>query len=239
MKTKLAAVTAALAALALAGCATHTWAPGPNAKGTFDEAKARCSLMARHSGGSFAAAGDPNFVAGAAAGAAIGNAIRAQADFNDCMSASGWVVADDQVKGKNAVDLKSRVAVIAQETRDCVGAVRRNPKYAVLEPHHTNLATGRYSLVQMSDTTTPTAEEASLLAAYGDETAVCQDKLIAQINELDPRSATTLRQTNARIAALVMVASEPKVMLIMGRSPNGPVSVRDASASCARLSLCR
>ena len=199
---KYFAVAAFLAAGFLAGCATHTWAPGPNAKGTFDEAKARCSLMARHSGGAFLAAGDPNFVAGATVGAAIGNAIRTQADFNDCISASGWVVADDQVKGKNAPDLKARATAILQESRDCVAAIRRNPKYAMLEPHHVNISTGRYSLTQMSDTTTPTPEEASLLAAYGDETAICEDKMIAEVNELDPRTATTMRQRYTRITDL-------------------------------------
>jgi hypothetical protein len=50
--------------------------------------------MARHSGGGFFAVGSPGFVAGAAIGAGIGEAIRANEDFNDCMAANGWVVAD-------------------------------------------------------------------------------------------------------------------------------------------------
>lgn len=80
----------------LAGCASHTWAPGPtvNPNLTFDQQKAQCSLMARHSGSGFAAAGNPNFVAAAAIGHGIGEGVRANQDFNDCMLASGWVVAD-------------------------------------------------------------------------------------------------------------------------------------------------
>jgi hypothetical protein len=55
----------------------------------FEPAKARCSLLARHSGGDFAATGSESYVAGAALGHAIGESVRTQQDFNDCMLASG------------------------------------------------------------------------------------------------------------------------------------------------------
>jgi hypothetical protein len=84
----------------LAGCATgpRQWLPGPNVAPnmTFDQQQAQCSLMARHGGSGFYAAGNQNFVAGAAVGHAIGEGIRTQQDFNDCMLASGWVVAPEQ-----------------------------------------------------------------------------------------------------------------------------------------------
>jgi hypothetical protein len=55
---------------------------------------AKVKLMARHGGSGFAVAGDPNFVAGAAVGHAIGEGVRTRQDFNDCMLASGWVIDD-------------------------------------------------------------------------------------------------------------------------------------------------
>ena len=79
----------------LAACASHTWVPGPQvAISDFDQQKAQCSMMARHGGTGFFAAGNPNFVAGAALGHGIGNAVRGQQDFNDCMLMSGWKIAD-------------------------------------------------------------------------------------------------------------------------------------------------
>ena len=79
----------------LTGCATHQWAPGPGMNAAdFDATKAQCSLMARHGGSGFAAYGSANFVAGAALGNAVGESIRTQQDFNDCMLASGWKIAD-------------------------------------------------------------------------------------------------------------------------------------------------
>lgn len=86
---------AALAGLlAVAGCVQHVWAPGPDAHGTFAEQSARCRLMARADERGYIAFGSSSYVAGAAIGNAIGNAVRAQADFNDCMAASGWLAVD-------------------------------------------------------------------------------------------------------------------------------------------------
>ena len=77
-------------ALALGACAHTAWAPGPYVNvADFEPAKARCSLFARHSAPGFAAYGPPKYVAGAAIGYAIGNAVRQNEDFDDCMVASG------------------------------------------------------------------------------------------------------------------------------------------------------
>lgn len=40
------------------------------------------------------AVGNANYVAGAMVGHAIGNAIRAQNDYNACMEMTGWEVVD-------------------------------------------------------------------------------------------------------------------------------------------------
>ena len=77
------------------GC-SHTWAPGPNVtEADFVPTRARCSLMARNGGDTISVAGSQRFVAGAIIGNAIGNAFKASADFNDCMQASGFLVADN------------------------------------------------------------------------------------------------------------------------------------------------
>lgn len=78
----------------LAGCVSHTWAPGPGVHATFAEQTAQCRILARHGGSGFYASGSASYVAGVAIGNAIGNAIQANADFNDCMAANGWEVAD-------------------------------------------------------------------------------------------------------------------------------------------------
>lgn len=95
----LKAMISTLATMMLAGCASHAWEPGPNARTnvTFEQQKASCSLMARQGGTGFAAAGRADFVAAAAVGHAIGDGVRANTDFNDCMLASGWVTVDEKV----------------------------------------------------------------------------------------------------------------------------------------------
>lgn len=57
-------------------------------------AKANCSIMARHGGNGFAAAGRVAFVAAVAIGNGISNAIQANADYNDCMLAQGFQIDD-------------------------------------------------------------------------------------------------------------------------------------------------
>jgi hypothetical protein len=97
MSFKLAIATAILlaAGVSLGACAVHNWEPGPGVDAAdFDAARARCSIFARHSGGGFVAIGSENYVAGATLGHAIGETVRTQRDFNDCMLASGWRIAD-------------------------------------------------------------------------------------------------------------------------------------------------
>ena len=87
--------------LMLAGCVQHTFAPGPGMSAAdFEPESAQCRLFARgaRSGFGFAAAGSPQFVGasmgGAALGYAIGSAVEMNRNFNDCMEARGWRIAD-------------------------------------------------------------------------------------------------------------------------------------------------
>ena len=89
--------------LSLQACAVHKWAPPPAGPHlTFDQQVAQCRLFSRgvtpQGPGFVAASGSPAFVGGLVGGvllaSAIGTAVATQANFNDCMAASGWVVAD-------------------------------------------------------------------------------------------------------------------------------------------------
>jgi hypothetical protein len=86
----------------LAGCAQHTWAPGPQAAGTFGQVSGQCKLLAISGGGGggfVGASGSPKFV-GAVVGSsilagAVGSAIQQNKIFNACMEAQGFEVADN------------------------------------------------------------------------------------------------------------------------------------------------
>lgn len=82
------------AMVALTGCVQHQWAYGPTASMPFEQASGQCKLVAMGAEQGFAAIGRPAFVAGAALGSAIGNAVRQNQAFNACMEAQGFVVAD-------------------------------------------------------------------------------------------------------------------------------------------------
>jgi hypothetical protein len=90
-----------LSLVLLGGCVQHTFAPGPGlSSNDFGPDSARCRLFARgsQSGFAFGVSGSPKFVGAAMGGAALGYAISSAVErnqnFNDCMMARGWVVAD-------------------------------------------------------------------------------------------------------------------------------------------------
>lgn len=100
-KTMRKILPVSLSLLLLGGCVQHTFAPGPGlSSNDFGPDSARCRLFARgsQSGFAFGAAGSPKFVGAAMGGAAVGYAISSAVErnqnFNDCMMARGWVVAD-------------------------------------------------------------------------------------------------------------------------------------------------
>lgn len=84
-----------LAVGALAGgCSNPRYVPGPGMEGAnVNVAMARCRLFAESGGTAVSASGPPAFVAGAVVGAAIGNAVRQNRLYNDCMEANGFVAA--------------------------------------------------------------------------------------------------------------------------------------------------
>ncbi len=102
MRAGLKGVVFVAALVPLGGCVSHNWAAGPGmSMVNFEADSAKCRLFGRANVPSFGfeASGSPKFVASAAAGAAlgsaIGSAIHQNADYNDCMQARGWRVADN------------------------------------------------------------------------------------------------------------------------------------------------
>jgi hypothetical protein len=92
MNVKLASTF--VAAVLLSGCVSHTWAPGPTAAMPFPQASGQCKLVAMGAERGTFAFGRPAFVAGAAIGSAIGNAVRQNTAYNACMEAQGFVALD-------------------------------------------------------------------------------------------------------------------------------------------------
>jgi hypothetical protein len=88
--------TAVVMAVGLSGCVYHQWAYGPTASMPFEQASGQCKLAAMGSQQGFVAVGRPAFVAGAAIGNGIGNAVRANQTYNACMEAQGFVAVDSQ-----------------------------------------------------------------------------------------------------------------------------------------------
>lgn len=162
-------------------------------------------------GASFAAQGSPNFVAGAAVGAAIGESIRTQNDFNNCMLASGWQIADQKPGGPTPDQIKAQALAAIQESKACIAAVRAQTKFDSARAHMADPQTGRYTFAQMSDESFPTPEEASLVASYEDATEPCRATLAQKFAGLDARAAEKVRQRFSDTTALVLLLISRKI----------------------------
>lgn len=181
----------------VSGCAQHTWAPGPGmSANNFEPTKAECSLVARHGGSELVAYGRPSFVAGATLGHAIGESIRAQADFNDCMSARGWRIVTPETiaasKGKGEV-IKAANAAATK----CLADVRTRETYAAIEPYLGDPKTGKHSMTQLAISRYATPSEARLLTSYYDDTSICFDVRTSEFEKVSPEAALIMREARA------------------------------------------
>jgi len=130
----------------LGGCVQHTFAPGPGMSAAdFEPDSARCRLFARgaNPGQSFEAYGSQQFVAAsmtaAMVGGAIGDAIRTNVNYNDCMEAHGWRVADRPPPSAAAAPpLAATAAVVA--TADTARLAPRRELDIKVEPMNDAMA---------------------------------------------------------------------------------------------------
>jgi hypothetical protein len=211
--------------LLVSGCASHTWAPGPGMSAAdFGPAKARCSLMARHGGGDFSAYGTPSFVAGAAVGNAIGESVRAQQDFNDCMEASGWRIADGQTAAAQNVAVGQLIAV-RNERIACVEQVRSEPDYTPLLPHFSDLRTGKFTMQQLADERTPTPEEGRLMASFVDAASPCITRAIEAMSQIVPAIGPILIRNRSATEGIMVQLVQRK--LTWGEAAQQQTQVQD------------
>ena len=179
--------------LLLPGCASHTWEAGPNAVGgTFQQVSARCQMVARGAASGFAAMGSESFVAGAAIGNSIGNAVRQNQTYNNCMLSAGWVIADNEPKA--SAELKNAFS----NNKSCVMELRANPDYHLLFDKLTDPNTGRFSQQQMQDQSYITPSQASAMVKYVAAGKECFKPIELALPTADPRIGAALLDTRAK-----------------------------------------
>ena len=205
--------------LTLSGCAAHTWEPGPGMSAAdFAPAKARCSLLARHGGSAFFAAGSQSYVAGAALGHAIGEGIRANQDFNDCLLASGWRIVDGKSPAAQSA-IMAQLNGIKQQGNTCVAEIRNKSIYVPIQAHFSEIGTGHFTMAQLTDKHAPTPTEVHLITRYVDESAICSTARINDYSRIVPAFGPILLQQKAS-------NDDSMILLIQGKLTWGEASQR-------------
>jgi len=162
--------------------------------------------MARHGGSDFVAVGSDSYVAGAALGHAIGESIRTQADFNDCMKAFGWVLVTPETEAAQSAKA-SQWRAAADQAVACASEIRKNPNYAALLPHMPDVRTSEFTMSQLADEGMPSPAESKLVALYWDETKICFNnsmKLVATISPGAVPIFQQLRSDNEQVTIMLV-----------------------------------
>jgi hypothetical protein len=105
--------------------------------------------------------------------------------------------------GQATPDHAQLQTLLAQKTT-CTAAVRNQPEYARIAGHFSDVASGNFSMVQLSDDTRPTPAEARLVAKYYDTSLPCIQTFSASVSKLAPSQGLILDQSIA--AQQVVVA---------------------------------
>ena len=194
----------------LAGCAQHNWTPGPGMSlSQFEPEKAECSLVARNGGTGFYAYGNAKFVAGATLGHAIGESIRAQADFNNCMSARGWHISTPESVATTKINIDLAKAAAANFTT-CLASVRGKEQYVPLSQYFSDSQTGKHNMTQLALDRIATPTEAKLFVSYTDEAGICIDSRQAQYERVSPELGTVMRSARASADAETLLVVQRK-----------------------------
>ena len=103
----------------------------------------------------------------------------------------------------------SREAVA--QLKSCLSAVWSKPEYASLVPHNPDMDTGQHTMVQLTDESVPSAEEARLEAARFDENSGCRKQFLASLSLARPDLVPILANGYSRGAAIVVELVERKI----------------------------
>jgi hypothetical protein len=110
--------------------------------------------------------------------------------------------AQSRPTGEAAPDHAQLQALLAQKTT-CTANVRNRAEYAMIAGHFSDVATGNFSMVQLSDDTKPTPAEARLVAKYYDNSQPCIAALSTSVAKLAPSQGVILDQSIAAQQSVV------------------------------------
>jgi hypothetical protein len=98
--------------------------------------------------------------------------------------------------GQATPDRAQLQTLLAQKST-CTANVRNQPEYAKIAGHFSDVATGNFSMVQLSDDTRPTPAEARLVAKYYDSSQPCMQAFSASVTKLAASQGLILDQSIA------------------------------------------
>jgi hypothetical protein len=198
-----------VALLALAGCAQTVWTkPGATAT-DFERVKAVCDYQSEM--------GTPNenigYGTSGAIASGISEGIRKGTLMQKCMIADGWhpEQAPTGAALAAAQSKRAQIKAIADQRSVCIAEIRNRPENTPLQPHFSEIGTGKLTMMQLTDERVPTPGESRLVVAYQDEASSCINKSIDAAVKVLPALGPIMQQQQASNDATMILLIQRKL----------------------------
>ncbi len=206
--------TVAIASV-LVGCAQTVWVRPGATQSDFACDRATCdyqSEMGTPSSSRYDGRGNMNDAIADGIVSGIADGIRKGTLMNKCMVANGWTlqkvepVTDQTIASQNYK--KVELAGLRDRRIACTGEIRNKPTYTALRPHFSEIKSGAFTMVQLTDESLPTVNQSPLLANYWDEGKICVTAMIEGLAVVAPSWVPNFQQ---------LVAENEQVMILMAK----------------------
>jgi hypothetical protein len=217
-KEKMAVHSLALATLAvllLSGCAAkqYAWTKPDLTQADFARDKYACVRDARSSASSAYLTGGyyvGNTYIPTTGGASSGEIVNENI-FKPCMEAKGYALTAAQPSAA-VQEVKAKLQAMNSQLKACVNALRSKPQYAALVPHLSDVATGAYTMAQLTDKSLATPAESQAVVAYTDElNGSCSNQYRASAKAIVPASGPIYEHRKTLTDNLVILLVEHKI----------------------------
>lgn len=112
---------------------------------------------------------------------------------------------------RQAVQSRDGLRMVTAEYKACAVAVRNSPEYAPLLPHMSDPDSGQPTMAQLTDGSTPTAQEASLVASFYDATTPCRSTALHGLSVVRPDLAPIVASAYTTRAAATALLVQRKI----------------------------
>jgi hypothetical protein len=131
--------------------------------------------------------------------------------FRPCMEAQGYTLTAAQATTPAAQEVKTKIQALSSQRQACINATRSKPQYAALASHLSVVATGAFSIAQLTDKSLATSAESQAVVSYYDEVnSTCNYQYVASVKAFLPAAGPIFAQAITAYDGVAVLLVERK-----------------------------